>query len=390
MTTATIVGTPTAQSLSDRDGDLRRQLTAFYEQARDQLSLELSPLTADRIQLDQARASITAVAVMAIDELHSARRRSPRVHALVELALRGAELDGKLRTRELRRRSAALVGVESALARLRSIPTTDDLVAAVCPELIRSCGFSRAMLSRVTGTTWRPWMAQFSHRDLRESDEQWMAGGGIALAEMPLESDLLQTLRHGFSSDTSADPRVSRAFVAQTGSRSYAVAPIAPKGRVIGLVHADYFPSPRSVDEVDAHILGAFAEGFGRLYERGVLLERLGRERDHVRQTLRNTEAIMDNLARAEVELVRDAEGRSSVSATASLALAPGAIDGLLTSREREVMALLVTGQTNSAIAERLVISEGTVKSHVKQILRKLGAVNRSEVIARYLGVIDD
>jgi len=60
----------------------------------------------------------------------------------------------------------------------------------------------------------------------------------------------------------------------------------------------------------------------------------------------------------------------------------------LLTTREREVIALLVTGQANSAIAERLVISEGTVKSHVKQILRKLGAVNRSEVIARYLGMI--
>jgi DNA-binding CsgD family transcriptional regulator len=35
-----------------------------------------------------------------------------------------------------------------------------------------------------------------------------------------------------------------------------------------------------------------------------------------------------------------------------------------------------------------LVISEGTVKSHVKQILRKIGAVNRSEAIARYLGMV--
>ena len=98
----------------------------------------------------------------------------------------------------------------------------------------------------------------------------------------------------------------------------------------------------------------------------------------------------MDSLSHAEVELVRSADQRSSAGAAATLVLASHtpAIDELLTTREREVIALLVTGQTNSAIAERLVISEGTVKSHVKQILRKLGAVNRSEVIARYLGMI--
>jgi DNA-binding NarL/FixJ family response regulator len=64
------------------------------------------------------------------------------------------------------------------------------------------------------------------------------------------------------------------------------------------------------------------------------------------------------------------------------------AIDELLTPREREVLSLIVVGQSNSAIAARLVISEGTVKSHVKQILRKIGAVNRSEAIARYLGMV--
>lgn len=42
-------------------------------------------------------------------------------------------------------------------------------------------------------------------------------------------------------------------------------------------------------------------------------------------------------------------------------------------------------GHTNARIARRLVISEGTVKSHVKHILRKLGAANRAEAVARWL-----
>jgi DNA-binding NarL/FixJ family response regulator len=55
-----------------------------------------------------------------------------------------------------------------------------------------------------------------------------------------------------------------------------------------------------------------------------------------------------------------------------------------LTPREREVLALLAGGATNARIAGRLTLSETTVKSHVKHILRKLGAANRAEAIARY------
>lgn len=53
-----------------------------------------------------------------------------------------------------------------------------------------------------------------------------------------------------------------------------------------------------------------------------------------------------------------------------------------LTERESEVLRLMVTGASNHEIAEQLVITEGTVKSHVKHILRKYGAVNRAQAIA--------
>jgi DNA-binding NarL/FixJ family response regulator len=54
-----------------------------------------------------------------------------------------------------------------------------------------------------------------------------------------------------------------------------------------------------------------------------------------------------------------------------------------LSARELEVLSLLSTGATNLQIAEELVVSESTVKWHVKRILRKLRAANRAE--AAYL-----
>jgi DNA-binding NarL/FixJ family response regulator len=49
------------------------------------------------------------------------------------------------------------------------------------------------------------------------------------------------------------------------------------------------------------------------------------------------------------------------------------------TTREREIASLVADGLTNRNIAERLVITEGTVKVHVKHILSKLGFRSRTE-----------
>ena len=70
---------------------------------------------------------------------------------------------------------------------------------------------------------------------------------------------------------------------------------------------------------------------------------------------------------------------------TAATAVSPAADDprySLLTSREREVAALIAQGLANREIAERLVITERTAEGHVQSILNKLGFNSRVQVAA--------
>ena len=53
----------------------------------------------------------------------------------------------------------------------------------------------------------------------------------------------------------------------------------------------------------------------------------------------------------------------------------------MLTTREREVLALVATGLSNGEIAERLVISPATAKTHVSRVITKLNARDRAQLV---------
>ncbi len=107
---------------------------------------------------------------------------------------------------------------------------------------------------------------------------------------------------------------------------------------------------------------------------------------------LKNTEP--EELRRS---LLRVAQGQGVLSPEVTATILKAASrrglpesEGLLSVRELEVMGCLVEGQTTLQIASNLFISENTVKTHIRHILEKLEAANRTEAVSKaiQLGLI--
>lgn len=78
------------------------------------------------------------------------------------------------------------------------------------------------------------------------------------------------------------------------------------------------------------------------------------------------------------------AEVSAALASSPPVGRYPGLADpGKLTAREREVLELILAGQSNREIAEGLVLSPETVKTHVRHILAKTGAARKADLRAK-------
>lgn len=77
--------------------------------------------------------------------------------------------------------------------------------------------------------------------------------------------------------------------------------------------------------------------------------------------------------------------GSRHIPAAIAMRLAERMASSDLTSREMEVLELIVRGQSNKEIGATLTISEATVKSHINNILSKLGVTDRTQAVTTAL-----
>jgi LuxR family transcriptional regulator, regulator of acetate metabolism len=288
-------------------------------------------------------------------------------------------------------RDDALANVRAALAHLRGAASVAELMQRATKELCRSCGFDRSVLFRVDGSELVAEAAYFSGDPAGAQDFVELARQvRPQLNHMLLETEMIRRERPVLVTDAENDPLTFKPLVQACATKSYVAAPIMPGGRVIGMLHADHRIRDVLVTEHDKDMLWTFAEGFGYAVERTLLMERLEAETAQIRQMARTAKILIEELRWTELDLAPAVPGGGNgshdqiqVALERPAAVAPG-LDGLLTRRELEVLELMAAGASNAEIAERLVISVGTVKSHVKHILRKLRAANRAEAVSRF------
>jgi DNA-binding CsgD family transcriptional regulator len=309
--------------------------------------------------------------------------------ALVELT----DLQQDLRETLIAQRFDVLSRIHGGLIRLRGCETVADLIREAPEELCHCCDFDRAVLSRVHGSSWRPeviCIAAGQDPEVTRSTEEFLTGAEIPLSPMLLETELARRAAPALVSDPQENQRTYSPLMEASSTRAYVATPVLQGRRVIGFLHADTYGSGRELTTLDRDNLWTFAEGFGLIFERMVLVERLGLQRERVKDVFRKAEGGLDRLLDAEVKLARLERESDAVTQSAAGMLAPtqSRINLLLTAREREVLNLMISGARNSTIADELVIAEGTVKSHVKNICRKLRASNRAEAVSKYLQIV--
>jgi DNA-binding NarL/FixJ family response regulator len=74
--------------------------------------------------------------------------------------------------------------------------------------------------------------------------------------------------------------------------------------------------------------------------------------------------------------------GKKSIPPVIATRLAEHLSDETLTPREIEILGCVAEGNRNREIADRLFISEETVKIHIKHVMEKLGAAHRTQALA--------
>jgi DNA-binding CsgD family transcriptional regulator len=248
----------------------------------------------------------------------------------------------------------------------------------------RALDLDRVLLSSIeNGTLAARALYLPSASDARELLTQ-LQDAPVALGYPLIEGEIMRRRRAQLVA-TSRDEPAARAFAEILGWTTYAIAPIVVDGRAIGFFHADRQTSGRDMSAADAAALSVFATCFGLVYERAVLRQRLLTQRKEMRRVADWADARTSELGERAITLNED----HPLPALGASPQTPGgsehALYDLLTRRELDVLRLIAHGETNPAIAKELVLSEATVKFHVKNILRKMHAANRAEATSRYL-----
>jgi DNA-binding CsgD family transcriptional regulator len=289
----------------------------------------------------------------------------------------------------------ALDRARGAVDELRRLTSPTTMLTRAPEELCGASAFQRSLLSLVGEGQMLTQAAHFAgDRAGAEAALARLQAQPLRLEHPLIETEMLRRRRATIVADAAVHARVDQGMLEVMGWRAYAAAPLVVGGRVIGVLHADR-GRQQELDVLDRDVLWEFTSALAQAYESASLRRALRHEREQMRSFLGWLGARSGELTDAPIRLATVARTPRASTSTFAEAALPGSrrddrtvFEGLLTRRELDVVRLLADGCSNRAIAEALVISDGTVKFHVNRILRKLRVANRAQAVSRYLRLL--
>lgn len=361
-------GTDPAPPASAREPD-GEQLRAVLEGLR---AIAEPGDPAWRPRLSDARAIVDG----AWSALAAALDDKPQAGAVLDLLRRLSFADDAMVRASNRPR---LLG--DVLGLLESAPASVAELVRIGPQLPCRLGFDRAILSHVVDGMW------ISESVYVADDPNWADEINRIGQEHPqplvaglYETEIVRRREAMIVTGVQQDSRVHRRIADASRSRSYVGAPIMSGNQVVGLLHSDCYVQGRDPDAEDCDTLATYAKGLQIALTRAHLAEQL----HSLGSTLRGIANDCHEGAATMTGLTArpPSTGSDFTLATRVTRRAVHSVRDVLTGREVQILELMAEGMSNGRIATRLVISEGTVKQHVKHILRKLRAGNRVEAVS--------
>jgi DNA-binding CsgD family transcriptional regulator len=337
----------------------------------------------ERAFMDEAaRLDLRELHVLAMAAIGDSAKGGDMLRLLIDIADEGLSQE----KHDVAQRQQADVAIRSALSRLRELDSSAEMSRRAPAELRDACGFTRVMISSARGSRWLPdTMRRSDHADPDAAEFARFArdGNEIPLAHLMPETEMMRHRVPVIVPESGA--HAYPALMEVTKSTSYVAAPVVTTRRVIGFFHADRFGQSKDVTQGDLDSIAMFASEFGVLFEHAALHDRARQQRanwtaallatidgpDPRKATLRPPTLSDD--ARPGADPRDEIDWRAEIHRHA------------LTERERQVLDLLATGATNRLIAQELVLSVDTVKTHIKNIMNKLHATSRADAVAQYL-----
>lgn len=280
-------------------------------------------------------------------------------------------LQEQLRARQfiVDRQGSVVSTLTLATRRMRALDSAALLDRQVCIELCQSYGFSRALLTRVDSDG-------FTLTTTHGADvgTVLVMPGSECVPEQHCISEFVTVGTHA------ATMPGSRRFSELLGSTNYVVAPVVVGSTVTQLLHASR-EGEVGVDATDVAVVDSLAWAYSASRQRLAHLHRIRHQDAAITWAAMRLAESSKHIVGAPIRLDTDAGTGAAprrIPSESRLAMT-------LSRREGEVFELVLAGASNAQIAEQLVITVATVKTHVRHILRKCGAINRSEAIALYV-----